>query len=460
MTAFSRACSVPWAILPQTLTDILTIAANEHAPDWGAIEALAARRAKRMDEARNVGLRGGVAVVNVFGPIFRHANLMSEVSGATTVQTLAHDFNAALDNPDVSAIVLNVDSPGGEVAGINEFAQMIFEARGKKRVIAYVDGYAASAAYWIASAADEIVTDSTGILGSIGVVSTVGDPSKRTARDIEFVSSQSPKKRPNPTTESGKTQIQAMVDALAEVFVETVARNRGVTTDTVLESFGQGGVMVGREAVAAGLADRVGTFESLITELGATQPKRKPMAAHAAQEGEETMNLQEEMKRLKASVLAIFDGEPGAAETLPQMSAADAQRLAAAEAAAAEAKQQLADAHAVALEAEAALFVGEQVRANRVLPAETATLTAQYVRAAQDDALLPPTGDEQTRLQLLVASVEARPSHVLTQEMTADDKTKTVAADPNAQPGEMSEERKKQLLAMTPTGQAALKAVK
>ena len=457
LTAFSRACSVPWAILPQTLTDILTIAANEHAPDFGAIEALAARRAKRMDEARNVGLRGGVAVVNVFGPIFRHANLMSEVSGATTVQTLAHDFNAALDNPDVGAILLNVDSPGGEVAGINEFAQMIFEARGRKRVIAYVDGYAASAAYWIASAAEEIVTGQTGILGSIGVVSIVGDPSKRTARDIEFVSSQSPKKRPNPTTESGKSQIQAMVDSLAEVFVETVARNRGVTTDTVLESFGQGGVMVGREAVAAGLADRVGTFESLITELGATQPKRKPMqAAHAAIEGEETMNYE----TIKARVLAIFDGEPGAAEALPQMSAADAQRLAAAEAAVAEAKQQLADAHAVALNAEAALFVGEQVRANRVLPAEAATLTAQYVRAAQDDALLPPTGDEQTRLQLLVASVEARPSHVLTQEMTADDKTKVVTADPNAQPGEMTEERKKQLLAMTPTGQAALKAVK
>src|SRR5262249_42337824 len=159
------------------------------------------------------------------------------ISGGASVDALARDFNQALNDPSIRAIVLNVDSPGGEVTGISELAEMIFAARPRKRVVAYVGGMGASAAYWIASAATEIIADATALVGSIGIVAAVPNPEKRSARDVEFVSSQSPRKRPNPNTESGKSQIQVMVDDLAAVFISAVAKYRAVSANTVLEKF-------------------------------------------------------------------------------------------------------------------------------------------------------------------------------------------------------------------------------
>jgi ClpP class serine protease len=187
----------------------------------------------------------------------------------------------------VGAILLHVDSPGGEVTGIHEFGELIHQARGVKPVWAYVEGLGASAAYWLSSAAEEIVADPTAALGSIGVVMTVRDPSKTKAADIEIVSSQSPRKRPDPTTEGGRAQLQGVVDDLAGVFVATVARNRAVSEETVLAEFGGGGLFVGRSAVAAGLADRIGTFEETLAELAAAvaaapstpRPRRTTVAA-------------------------------------------------------------------------------------------------------------------------------------------------------------------------------------
>jgi capsid assembly protease len=456
ITAFAKACSVPWAIRPEVLTSILTIAAEEHAPDWSAIEAVAAKRQKRMDDAREVGMRDGVAIINIAGPIFRHANLMSEYSGASSVSSLAQSFNAAVESPEVKAILLNIDSPGGEVAGINEFAQQIYDARGKKRLVAYVDGDACSAAYWLASAADEIVTDQTGILGSIGVVSSVADPTKRTARDVQFVSSQSPNKRPDPTTESGKGQIQTLVDSLADVFVQTVARNRGVSVETVLESFGQGGVLVGAQAVEAGLADRLGSFESLIAELGAT--KRKPMkAAHAAQEGE-NMTI-EDMKAavtesFSSTLAALGINKPAAIE----IPADTARSVAVAEMEAKTAKDALFAIQQQNAKAEASAFAQTQLEANRILPAEAGTVEALYAQAAADDFAMPLA--EGSRVALIKADFASRPAHTLTKELTSDDKTQVLAADADAQPGAMTAERQKELLEMTALGQSALKAVK
>jgi ATP-dependent protease ClpP protease subunit len=196
LRAFTLACSIPWAITPEALQQILEISTREHLPDF---EAVAAKRSRRMDGAESARLReGGVAVVPVTGPIFRYADFFTDFSGGATIDSLSKDFNAALNDPAVASIVLNIDSPGGEVAGVNEFAQMVFEARGRKPIVAYVDGLGASAAYWIASAADEIVADATAMIGSIGVVAAWPNPEKKSAREIEFVSSQSPKKRPNP----------------------------------------------------------------------------------------------------------------------------------------------------------------------------------------------------------------------------------------------------------------------
>ncbi|NWD49027.1 S49 family peptidase [Pseudomonas gingeri] len=272
--AFELASAQPWLMLPDALDNLMSIADRQGDP-----EALEARLGKALDNTRSVTMRNGVAIIPVTGPIFRYANMFTRISGATSTAVLATDLQTALDDPKVKAIVLQVDSPGGEANGINELADMIHSARDKKRIVSYVGGSGASAAYWLASAASEVIVDDTALLGSIGVVLNVSvtkdDGGKKS---YEIVSSTAPNKRPNIETEEGRAEIAKTVDALADVFVSKVARNLGVSADKVPEMGGHGGLKVGADAVASGLAHRVGSLESVIAELAgpASNPLRKP----------------------------------------------------------------------------------------------------------------------------------------------------------------------------------------
>jgi capsid assembly protease len=437
LRAFSLACSVPWAITPEALQQILEISTREHLPDFEAVEA---RRARRVDGADRMMIReGGVAVLPVVGPIFRYANLFTEFSGGAAVSTLARDFNAALTDPNVSAILLNIDSPGGEVAGISEFAQMIFDARGRKPIVAYVDSLGASAAYWIASAADEIVADATAMIGSIGVVAAVPNPQARSAREIQFVSSQSPKKRPDPTTESGRGQIQTLVDDLADVFIQTVARNRGVSASTVMRDFGAGAVLVGQKAVDAGLADRLGSFELMISE---SAQGKKPRGFKLNMEDD--MKASEILTRIKALLPSgdlREEKAPAAGDDVEN------EQL----------RKELADLLKQRIESEAKAFVDAQLAASRLLPAEAEGAVADYLQAAADDAAMPLASG--SRVDRLRQRIEARPSHKLTQELVINGRDhRVIKADENDQT-EVSEERRRELLAKTGAGRAALRSI-
>lgn len=278
MRAFDAACNVPWAIRPEALRMILQIADRQHEAD---LATAAQRLAARFDEinlgavsvspgkplagTHTVRVRGSTAVVPIEGPIFRYANLFSSMSGATSIEALARDLNVALRDPDIEAILLHVDSPGGEVNGTAEFAELVHQAAKTKNVVAYVSNEGASAAYWIASAARRIVVANTALVGSIGVCAAM--PTGEKADRVEFVSSQSPRKRPDLASKDGQGQVQTIVDDLAEEFIGAVARYRGVSRDTVASKFGQGDVMVGAKAVEAGLADEVGSFESVLQLL-------------------------------------------------------------------------------------------------------------------------------------------------------------------------------------------------
>lgn len=161
--------------------------------------------------------------------------------------------------------MLDVDSPGGEVNGCSEVADMIYKARGTKPIVAYASGYCCSGAYWIASACDKIYATDTAVIGSIGVVSIFEKDDEN--KTIEIVSSQSPNKRPNVETEKGKAKIQEHVDALADVFINKVALNRDISPKEVIENFGGGDVFVGQKAVSIGLADGLSSFEELVSDL-------------------------------------------------------------------------------------------------------------------------------------------------------------------------------------------------
>ena len=230
-------------------------------------ESLKILKSERLAGAKTAEVRGDVAHIPIHGPIFARPNFLTEWLGIGCVlTTITGDIQTAINNPDVKSILLDIDSPGGTVTGINEASNFIKMAGKEKDITAYIGGVGASAAYWLASAAKEIVLDATSRVGSIGVVVAYPTPQGKEDGYIELVNTASPSKRPDVTTEKGKKVITAELDDLADVFISTVATNRNVSVDTVKSDFGKGGVLVGQKAISAGMADRLGSFEELMTE--------------------------------------------------------------------------------------------------------------------------------------------------------------------------------------------------
>jgi ClpP class serine protease len=475
MSLFDLACQQKWAITEDGLRAILALVNREALdPDLARQiredratrpSALAAQAGRPLDGARGARVRDSVAIIEVVGPIVRRADMFSDISGATSAEWLARDLTVALKDTMVEAILLAVDSPGGEVTGINELAQMVFAARSQKPIWAYVEGLGASAAYWVASAAEQIIIDPTADLGSIGVVMAVPDPAKRSSKDIEIVSSQSPNKRPDVTSERGRQLLQTIVDDTAAVFISAVARNRNTTDETVLREYGQGGVMVGRVAVAAGLADRLGSFEATLADIRqvAIQRKQQQRSRLAATE-DERMKVSDMWRGFfKAAKDEGIEIEPEETEvvTTAQATPAQAQSADTRDAELQALRERIAKQEAQQIQVAAAAFADGAIRDRRAMPAERDTLVRLYTAAAQDDARNPwpvPTdaGEAPSRVALLEADIATRPQHTLLQERVSVGQGGVL--ETGTKPEGLSEERRRQLLAMSPTGQAVLKA--
>ncbi|HBY61542.1 MAG TPA: S49 family peptidase, partial [Solibacterales bacterium] len=230
LRAYTTITSTHWAMTQEYIELMADIAPRENDP----IEAVERKLGRRLENTREVTVRDGVATIPVLGPIFRYADFFTAISGGATVEAIAQDLTVALEDPAVRSIVLYIDSPGGEVNGINELGDMIYAARGVKPIAAYGSFLMASAAYWLGSAAERVILDASALAGSIGVRTAVRDPTKTPSRTIEFISSQSPGKRTDPTTDAGRAAIQAEIDRLADVFIAAVARNRGVSVERVI----------------------------------------------------------------------------------------------------------------------------------------------------------------------------------------------------------------------------------
>lgn len=262
-------CSRSWCIEIETLEAIIGMMKTSQSLTE-LQQAILGRSGDDVPDSYRMMVRSNVAIIPIYGTIFSRSALYSWFFGGTQVQGLAQDITMAVENPDINAIVLNIDSPGGEITGVAEAADMIFAARSKKPVISYVYGLGASAAYWFASQGSRIVATDTGRVGSIGVGAAYQDWSKYDERvglkEIEIVSSQSPKKWISPATPEGRALVQRRVDELADVFVGRVARGRGVTVNDVLTNYGQGDVYVAQTALDAGMIDDIGSLEQIIEE--------------------------------------------------------------------------------------------------------------------------------------------------------------------------------------------------
>ncbi|OAO02707.1 hypothetical protein A8B76_05030 [Roseovarius indicus] len=228
-----------------------------------------------------------VAVVPVWGLLLRRFNWFTWSS-----EEIRRDVDAAKGDSRVDAIVLDIDSPGGLAAGVDDLTEWLRDARGgDKPLEAFVGGMAASAAYNVASAASRITMGSSALAGSIGAVIEYVDMEPMLeamgARIVRIVSEQSPNKRLDPESPEGKAEMQAIVDAAGADFVASVAAGRGVSEAQVLDRFGQGLVFSADEAVSRGLADRRGTLEALIAELAGRGDTTGAAPAAAAMEDPE-----------------------------------------------------------------------------------------------------------------------------------------------------------------------------
>lgn len=273
LMALQFLASQAWALPPTMLADMEAIARRElQAGRW---EALTAQDGESLKAAPMVEVRDGVALIKVRGVVSRYASWMHDICGGTSTEALAKSLSASIEDPKVRALVLWIDSPGGQVNGLNELAEMIYAARGRKKIVAYVGGQACSAAYWLASACSEVVIDATAELGSVGTVAGFRIlPPVDGEQRIEIVSSNAPNKRLDPTSKEGQAAVQIIVDDLEGVFLDAVARNMAVTRDKVLADYGRGGTFIGAKAVKQGMAHRLGSLEGLIAELsGRAQPR-------------------------------------------------------------------------------------------------------------------------------------------------------------------------------------------
>lgn len=252
-----------WAIEPQTFQNM---DANIRELQSG----LSLFSQKSLEHSFTTTIRDGVAVIPIKGIITARFDLFTLLMGGTSLDVLARDIQTALDDKSIHSILLDIDSPGGVAVGPSEMAAIIRQACECKKVWAYVGRNCCSAAYWLASATKRIVAQRTALLGSIGVVSTVSvqeQPDADGYKNIEIVSTNAKKKRPDPRTAEGVETIRAELDDLESEFIDAVAKYRGLAPETVKKDFGQGGVLMGPAAVNVGMADALGDYESTLAEL-------------------------------------------------------------------------------------------------------------------------------------------------------------------------------------------------
>ena len=292
-----------WAILPKKLEEIVGVVELRSAGIRLTRQEIQARvgeveRPPILEYRDSAAFNGGassqsvttqprIAILNLHGVIAQRMNLMMEISGGTSTELFGKAFDQAVADPSVMAIVINADSPGGTVPGTPELAEKIFAARGSKPIIAVANPMMASAAYWIASAADELAAapSATGI-GSVGVLNIHREDSKANAeaghtftivRSVEHKAEGLPFE---PLSEAARAHIESRVSGIHKDFVTAVAKHRGMKLGDVDAKFGEGRDYRAAEALERGMIDRIATLEAVIAELTerASAPQTNPAA--------------------------------------------------------------------------------------------------------------------------------------------------------------------------------------
>lgn len=292
----------------------------------------------------------GVAIITITGSLVNRGAWIGASSGLTSYEGIGHQIKTALSDPSVQSVILDLHSPGGEAVGAFETAELVRQLSAKKRTVALVNGMAASAAYAIASGANEIVTTETGISGSIGVVLLHADFSRQLDKEgitPTLIHAGAHKVDGNPyepLSEDVRDDLQSEVDAFYSAFLKAVAKGRGSRLTVAAARKTEARTFIGQAAVEAGVADRVGSFESVLSELtraaGRTtvQNRRTSMDTHDQPAPEATAGITQtahDAAVKAASEKGVADGTKAANDRIAAIASTegikgDASRLSAA----------------------------------------------------------------------------------------------------------------------------------
>jgi signal peptide peptidase SppA len=242
---------------------------------WDMVRSidLAAHRAQSDGDGRPAAAvemtDDGIAVIEMIGTFTKYGSSFSENPGTLALRQAVR--RAAAD-PQVRAIMLLIDSPGGSTAGISDLGEDVAAAAARKPTAAYIEDLGASAAYWIASQAGRVTANAGALVGSIGVYAVIQDLSGMAEREgvkVHVVRAGAMKGAGTPGTEVTDEQladVQRVVDQLNELFLATVARGRGVERAAV-EAWADGRVHIAEEARKLGLLDAAGSWADALAEL-------------------------------------------------------------------------------------------------------------------------------------------------------------------------------------------------
>ena len=264
------------------IVDLLAMQAEGIKFDAAEIEARTAPQTAAAVARRE----GTIAIVPLRGVISPRASLVpsSSTSGGTTAEGFAASIDKMAGDDSVKAIIVDADTPGGNVLGVDEASAAIAAVRGTKPIVVQVNGNLASAGYWIGSSADEIVMTPSSQAGAIGVRTAYDDISaalekEGLAREIISAGKYKGEGLLGPLSDETRAYMQGRVDDYYSMFVDRVAKGRDVATDAVRNGFGQGRMLGAAAAVREGLADRVGTMNDTLARFGVTpQPAQKKLA--------------------------------------------------------------------------------------------------------------------------------------------------------------------------------------
>jgi signal peptide peptidase SppA len=215
---------------------------------------------------------GSVAVIPIRGFLTQKPSLFSMLFGGTSYEGVAADVEAAAADASVGAIVLDVDSPGGSVQGNAEAAERIRAVRGSKPIFAVANPFATSAAYFLASQADEVIGLPTSLTGSIGVIMEHVDMSEALAKEgvkvtvLTYGKNKAMGHPAQPLGDEALATIQARLDYFGRMFEAGVAKGRGISVEAVRKDFGEGAYFTADEALRRGIIDRIDTLDEVIRQ--------------------------------------------------------------------------------------------------------------------------------------------------------------------------------------------------